>query len=64
MYKHRYDIANQMNDISENVEPGSLSMEELRTMPPEMKSMYRQMIENGLLATDLAAKLNGAFNIK
>ncbi|MCR4639483.1 MAG: hypothetical protein K5677_09735 [Ruminococcus sp.] len=53
-----------MNDISENVEPGSLSMEELRTMPPEMKSMYRQMIENGLLATDLAAKLNRAFNIK
>lgn len=33
-------------------------------MPPEMKSMCRQLIDDGLLEPDLAAKLNRAFNIK
>lgn len=68
------DIADKMNDISESDELDSLmqiidlldslSVDELKTMPPEMKTMCRQMIKDGLFEPDLAAKLNRAFNIK
>lgn len=68
------DIADKMNDISESDEIDSLmkiidmldslSVEELKTMPSELKAMCKQMIEDGFIEPELAAKLNRAFNIK
>ncbi len=68
------DIAYKMNYISESDEFDSLlqtmeildrlSVDELKTMPSELKTVCIQMIDDGLFEPDLAAKLKRAFNIK
>lgn len=68
------DIANKMNYVNESDEFDSfmqimeildrLSVDELKTMPSELKTVCIQMIDNGLLEPDLEAKLKRAFNIK
>ncbi|MBR6580292.1 MAG: hypothetical protein IKK66_03245 [Ruminococcus sp.] len=68
------DIAYKMNYASESDEFDSLlqtmeildrlSVDELKTMPSELKTVCIQMIDDGLLEPDLEAKLKRAFNIK
>lgn len=68
------DIADKMNYISENEEYDGLlqtmelldrlSVDDLKTMPSELKSMCIKMMEEGLFEPDLAAKLKCAFSIK
>lgn len=68
------DIANKMNFVSESDEFDSLlqtmeildrlSVDELKTMPPELRTVCIQMMEEGLFEPDLAAKLKRAFDIK
>ena len=68
------DIANKMNYASESDDFDSmlqimeildrLSVDELKTMPSELKTVCIQMIDEGLFEPDLEAKLKRAFNIK
>lgn len=68
------DIAHKMNYICESDELDSmlqtmeildrLSVDELKTMPSELKTVCIQMMNDGLLEPDLEAKLKRAFNIK
>ena len=68
------DIAYKMNYICESDELDSmlqnmesldrLSVDELKTMSSELKTVCIQMIDDGLLEPDLEAKLKRAFNIK
>lgn len=68
------DIAYKMNYICESDELDGmlqimeildrLSVDELKTMPSELKTVCIQMMDDGLLEPDLEAKLKRAFNIK
>ena len=72
--KKAEDIAYKMNYICESDELDSmlqtmeildrLSVDELKTMPSELKTVCIQMMDDGLLEPDLEAKLKRAFNIK
>ena len=68
------DIAYKMNYICKSDELDSmlqtmeildrLSVDELKTIPPELRTVCIQMMNDGLLEPDLEAKLKLAFNIK
>lgn len=67
-------IVDKMNDINSGNEfedlmhmmdlLEELSVDELKTMPPELRESCKQMMQEGLFEKDIESKLKRAFNIK